>query len=198
MKHFFFLLLTITLLSTACQNDDEAIPEDCDTSGTQWEGDIHYDCENFAAPLLDGGTHIAAVRFTSEEMEAFNGQKLDEVVFYIDEVPQTCILTIRGENTPSNPGDIFYTADLSGDIGPDGWNSYKLNNPIPIDNEDLWICIEFSHSGSARTVGCDPGPAQADADWMTSTTNNNTWETLRNYTDGETDINWNIRGRVSP
>ena len=200
MKNFLFLLFTASLFLTACNSDDDnnVEPANGGFDSSLIVADLHYDSDNFAAPLLDAGTHTAAARFTSTEMTQYVGQNLDEVLFYIDEVPATCNLIIRGRGTDTTPGDVFFASDITSLVRADSWNAIGLNEPVPIDDEDLWICIEFTHNNTARTVGCDAGTANTDGDWIISTIDNGGWQTLRDFTAGQVDINWNIRGRVSP
>ncbi len=190
MKPITYLFLIFTLFVTACGSDDEQINQ-------LTSADLQYDDDNFSAPILPSGTHIAAARFTPTQLGQYVGQNLTEVLFYLQEVPASCILTIREEGTDSSPGTTLYTADISSSVGPNGWNQHTITLPIPISESDLWICIEVVHQGDTRSVGCDPGPAQANGDWLLSDTSLNDWETLRNYTDQEVNINWNIRGRVN-
>lgn len=193
MKKYFFLLIPFVLFLASCGDDDEAVP-----TGPWDNANLHYDVENFAAPALPSGTHIAATRFTSNELNEFNGQKLDEILFYLQDVPSSCILTIREQGTNTSPGTVLHTADLSTSVGPNGWNQYLIPNPIEITGDDIWLCLEVVHNSESRTVGCDPGTANNNGDWLNTTDDNNGWQSLRNYTSGEVDINWNIRGVVNP
>ncbi len=192
MKHLLFFLLGLSLLCMSCGDDDDATP-----TNDLIEAELHYDGLNFSAPLLPAGTHTAAVRFTQSELADYVGQSMDEVIFYIQQVPASTILSIREQGANNAPGNVIYSADIGNTVGQNGWNLHILPNPIEITNDPIWVCLEVEHNGELRSVGCDPGPAEVDGDWISSSTNNDTWETLRAFTDGQVDINWNIRARVS-
>ncbi len=166
----------------------------CSDDDTQDSADLKYDGQNFSAPLFTDSAIEAGCRFPSNLTSNFTGQNLTEVQFYIMQVPTTCELLIYDQGTSSTPGTLLYERDLSSSIQADGWQSHNLGTPIELTGEDLWINIKVSHTGSQQSIGCDQGPALQNGDWMRL--DNGGWQTLRNYSNNEVNINWNIRGFV--
>ena len=54
--------------------------------------------------------------------------------------------------------------------------------------------LSYEQSITARTLGCDAGPAEENADWHYDSYFNE-WLPLNEQTD--IDINWNIRAKVN-
>ena len=78
---------------------------------------------------------------------------------------------------------------------PNKWNTHTLTQAITLKNEDIWLSIEFKFPGSRRTVGCDPGPALPDGDWLFNSMDGQ-WTPFNKRTGGAS-INWTIRLNVS-
>jgi len=68
---------------------------------------------------------------------------------------------------------------------------HTLAQPVRLTSNEVWISLEFSHPARQATIGCDPGPAVQDGDWLFATSDGQ-WQTLRQRT--TISINWNIRG----
>ncbi len=186
MKHCTLLLLIVALFISACNKDDD--PRlNADT--------LHYDGDNAAAPQLPFGEYEASAKFTFSKLERFLGKELYEVNFFTQAVPFNMELIIYGQGDENTPGTVLYNQDLNG-INENSWNDITLNNPIQITGEDLWISLKFSHPEDMRSIGCDPGPAENNGDRMRDYSSGD-WTNLRDFTSGEVDINWNIRGQVS-
>lgn len=188
MKNSVLLLLALTLfLASACNNDDDSV--DLPTA------DLAYDGAPQTAPFLPAGEHELAARFPASITSGFQGQFLSEIQFYLVNVPTFCEVRIYGENTGDTPGDLLYSADVSGGIGPNGWNIHPIIGDFEITGEDLWLTLRIQHSSETNSVGCDAGPANPNGDWIFYTGANN-WESFRQRSNGEANINWNIRGIV--
>lgn len=185
MKKALFILLAIVLFGTGCEEDNPTLPEP----------DLNYDGPNQSAPFLPDGTHEAAVRFPASETGLFTGQELTAVDFFLQSVPFQTIVRIYGEGTDSSPGQLLHEQNLSTGVTPNSWNRYNLTTPVPITGEDLWISVLVEHNERLASIGCDPGPAVANGDWLLAESRNN-WTTLRQYSNQGIDINWNIRGFV--
>ena len=183
------LFLPILLLMLACADDDEGGGDDCRNA------DLNYDCANFSAPALPTGIYETAVRFTPDLTQEFAGQNLTEVEIYFASVSAATVLKIYGPGTANTPGDLLYSRIISADMRTDSWNSHVLTDPVAITGDDLWVSVLVDHPDNIRTVGCDPGPALSNADFIFSESENR-WTTLRDFTAGEADINWNIRAYV--
>ena len=182
---FPLLLLFSCLLAFSCSNDDDgpSVPD----------ADLNYDAENFSAPLFEDVTFEAGCRFPANLVSNFSGQELTEVRFYIMELPSSCELLIYRAGSPSTPAATpIYSANLTNDISANQWNAHRLAVPVEILEEDLWINVKVSHAGGVQSIGCDAGPAIQNGDWLSL--ENGGWQTLRNYSNDEVNINWNIRG----
>jgi len=154
---------------------------------------LSHDGPNVDAPLLPAQTYEAAVRFTSSEVGVAVGGRLKEIHFFIRIPPQNCevrVYTSKGGNTPDR---LIYQREVTRTISADAWNKHTLINPIPLNTDDLWIAVRFSHDTDQRTLGCDPGPANANGDWLLDESDGR-WLPLRQRS--SININWNIRAAV--
>ncbi len=187
MKKYLFLLLCFTVLLQACK-EDEAVPEPTNI--------LNYDGDNFSAPALDPGIYEAAARFTNAEVAEFEGKQLTRVDVYFVSVPASPRVKIYAQGEDGIPGDILYDSSLAPEeTVPDSWTRHTLSTPVDIPSEGLWISIRMDHPVNLGSVGCDEGAADANGDLL-FVNGDNIWTTLRSYTNGATDINWNIRGVV--
>lgn len=185
MKNLSIFLLAFTLLIIGCKKDDDPRLS-ADT--------LHYDADNVNAPQLPAGTYEAAAKFTTGKIQRFQGKQLTEVNMYIQSVPTNVELRIYGQGTGNAPGNILYTADWNG-LNRDSWNDHTLTTPLDITGEEIWISVVYTHTSDLRTIGCDPGPADENGDWLKSY-DNGSWTSLRSFTSDEVNINWNIRGQT--
>ena len=192
MKKLFPFLFALIFFVGACSDDDDVI-------GPVFNNEdiiINFDDENFSAPLLPAGEYEMAVRFPESMMNAYVGKFLREVAVYLTNVPASTEIYIY--ETGSDPSSIvqLYQADVSASVEVDSWNVHVLNNPVEISGKDFWISIKVDHPLEIGSVGCDPGPAKEGGDFMVQIPAVQ-WTTLREYTNGLTDINWNIRGNIT-
>jgi hypothetical protein len=154
---------------------------------------LHYDAGQLSSPLLAGGTYEAAARFTAAQIGDWAGGEIVEVQFYVANRPQTCEVKIYGANSVVMPGGLLYSADVSSATTANAWNTHTLTTPVTLGASDIWISIKFTHSALQPTIGCDPGPAVTDGDWLFSSADD-AWMPF-NQRSGIS-INWNIRGTV--
>jgi len=187
MKKLFFLLFSIGLIAASC-NPDPVDPAS--------ELELSLDGENQAAPFFDPGNHESAARFNANVMRQYEGKKLEAVEFYLVDRPAECEVRIYGQGTSSEPGALLYSGDVSNTVSGNVWNRHEIGNPIDLDGGDIWIAIWVKTVSRLTIMGCDPGPANANGDWIFSDGNND-WETFRDRTNNEVNINWNIRGDVT-
>lgn len=185
MKKAFFLFIGAALLFASCNEDEITLPD----------ADLNYDGPNQSAPFLPAGIHEAAARFPAAQTGQFAGENLVAVDFYIQDLPGRCVLRIYGPGAASEPGNILYQQDVTSGIAANAWNRYNLTSPIPITGEDLWIGILVEHNSRLASIGCDPGPAVENGDWLLPG-GRFQWQTLRQYSNNGVNINWNIRGFV--
>ena len=186
MKKLLFLLGALALTLAACNNEDN------EDNGPA-ENTISYDGPNATAPFLPTGIHELAARFTSQELTNYVGRELAEVSFFIANIPQTCTIKIYGEGTRDAPGALLYSATVSNSLAPFSWNYHRIQAPIEIGGDDLWISIAVTHSNDLQSVGCDAGPADPNGD-LILLDGDGAWSTYRTLANES--INWNIRGII--
>lgn len=184
MKRIYVLGLLAFLFFSACRNDDESpVP-----SG---ENVLNYDGPNATGPLLVAGDYEAAARFPASETTPLQGKNLTEVTWFMGIRPSSCKVRIYGPGTGDEPGALLYSADVSDRVQAPAWNTHELRDPLPVDGQELWISIAFTHPVRQQSIGCDAGPNVPGGDWLFSS-NDGQWSTYVQRT-GES-INWNIRG----
>jgi len=184
MPKILLLLLTIGLTTFSCKKEE--ILE---------ETNLFYDNGVNTAPVLNTGTYEAMARFPTSETNDFEGQNLEEIVFYLSDLPDQCEVIIYGEGTATTPNTILYQSDVTNNLESSAWNSHTLSTPIAITGEDIWIGVRLVHNSNIASIGCDTGPANINGDYLWAD-GDNTWMTFRERTEGEVNINWNIRGVI--
>lgn len=156
---------------------------------------LNYGGENLSAPPLDEGRHEGAALFTAAQTKALTGGKLVEVQYYIKDLPAACEVRVYSAGSAAAPGALLYTADVTASTTGNSWNTHRLQTPVAITGDALWISIGFANGKNQRTLGCDPGPAVQNGDWLFSAADNS-WKPLVERVP-TISINWNIRGGVS-
>lgn len=164
------------------------------TSSTPQRFTLRYDGSNANAPNLPSATYEAAARFRAAETSALPGGELIEVEFHIAFLPASATVKVYDEGTPTSPGPLLYSADVTASLTQDTWARHALATPVMISGDDLWIAIEFTHALSQRVIGCDPGPAVADGDWLYSSADGMWTPFSQRFA---ISVNWNIRGIVA-
>lgn len=152
---------------------------------------LRHDGENESAPLLDPDIYEAAARFPASVTSDFTGLNLTEVSYYVAATPLQTSLKIYEGGTTNVPGQVIYEAQLTGNITQNTFNTHVLSQPIEMTGADLWISIRFRLNRQLQTIGCDPGPAVTDGDWLYQESDGQ-WIPLSQRT--AININWNIRG----
>lgn len=173
--------LCLTLLFTSCKDDQDGIIE------------LRYDENNFSAPELPSATYEAGTMFPASFSGNDAGNELIAVEYFIQALPTSASLKIYTGGTDA-PDSLIYSAAILSEIDNNSWNTHNLPTAIELTGSDnIWINIEFTQNGLQRTLGCDPGPASTNGDWLYDS-NDGLWIPL---VDRSTiDINWNIRGQV--
>ncbi|MCB9290393.1 MAG: hypothetical protein H6560_23990 [Lewinellaceae bacterium] len=183
MKRTFFMLALVFF--SACQKDNSPAP-----SG---DNVLSYDGANATGPVLSAGDYEAAARFPASETGAYQGKNLIEVSWFMGIEPASCKVRLYGPGNGGEPGQLLYSADVTDRVQAPAWNTHELRNPLPLDGEELWISIAFTHPVRQQSIGCDAGPNVPGGDWLFSG-NDGEWSTYEQRT-GES-VNWNIRGIV--
>ena len=158
---------------------------------------LYYGQNQADAPTLDPGLYEAAARFTPTKIGNLVGKTIKEIHFFIIEKPDSIKLKLYGpsnDSTGTAPGDLLYSADITESAKSHRWNAHILTQAVTLKNEDMWLSIEFKLSDYRKTIGCDPGPALPDGDWLYSSFDGK-W-TPFNIRNG-TSINWTVRLNVA-
>lgn len=174
----------------SCDEEKKNAPVD---PGPLPPGTLHYDAGNQSAPNLAAGTYEAGARFTSTQIGNLAGRKLIEVRYFIFTPAEVCSIKVYGPSSASEPGAQLYAADVTSDVHAQQWNTHTLAQPVTLASTDLWICVAFTNAVGQPTVGCDPGPAVPDGDWLYSSADGQ-WMALSQRF--PVSINWNVRGTV--
>jgi len=151
---------------------------------------LRYDKEQDSSPFLAAGRYEATARFTSAQIGNLAGREVVEVRYYISTKPEVCRIKIYGPGSANTPGTLLYSSEVTSATMANQWNVHALTQSVRLTSNDIWISVEFSHSARQATIGCDPGPAIDNADWLWSASDNN-WMTLRQR--ASININWNLR-----
>ncbi|MEO0899381.1 MAG: hypothetical protein AAFY71_23420 [Bacteroidota bacterium] len=153
---------------------------------------LSYDGPNENAPEFDPGTYEGAVRFPSNIISAFEGQRLEKVQYYMAAKPSSVTIKVYLKSDDNIPDSLVYSAAVTSEVTANSWNEHTLSNPLTLDRNDLWVSVKFSHVDTLRSLGCDEGPAASNGDWVLL---GGGWTTLRN---AGPNINWNIRAIIGP
>lgn len=156
---------------------------------------LNVDGNNQDAPSLPANSYEAGVRFPASQMSQYVGDRLVEANFFIQSVPQTCVLNVYVRSDSNTPDSLVYSANVRSALRANIWNKHLLTTPYVLTGEDLWISLTFSHTNEQRTVGCDAGPARTNGDWLLDAADNQ-WIPLNQRS--SININWNIRGGIDP
>ena len=156
---------------------------------------LNYDDGNQDAPELPAGTYEGGARFLSNLMTDFTGDQLIEVQYYLKNVPKSGEIRIYSGSRNSGPRDLLYIENVTIGREEDSWNIHTLTDPITLNGDDLWIVYRFSHDQNLRVLGCDPGPASENGDWLWDSFDG-LWRPLGQRS--SLSINWNIRAVIDP
>ena len=155
---------------------------------------LYYGGNQVDAPTLGAGSYEAAARFTPVKIGTLVGKTIKEIRYFILTNPDSIKVKLYGPLNETTPGNLLYSADVTDSAKASKWNTHTLTQAITLKNEDIWLSIEFKLSGSRKTIGCDPGPALIDGDWLFYSMDGN-WTPFSRRTG--TSINWTMRLNVS-
>lgn len=156
---------------------------------------LNYDGRNQDAPNLPSGNFEAAIRIPSSDLSDLQGRKLIEVYYYIREIPSSCTIKVYKKSDSNAPVEQVYSTATTSELKANAWNKHILTSPVEITNDDLWLSVKVGHTQDTRSIGCDPGPAVENGDWLFDGSDNE-WLPLSDRS--QISINWNIRGVVEP
>lgn len=190
------VVLFITLLIFGCKKKEEeptevrnyapAVPTNMVA--------LFHDDYNIDAPVLPVGTYETAVRFTAADQSNVQNGRLHAVQYYMASKPIQVQLRIYsgGDNSP---GNLVYSSNIVNEVERNKWNTHVLSDTLNLSNSDLWVGVRFTTNAEGKYIGCDPGPAKANGDWMWDALDAS-WLRYSNRT--VTSINWNMRAVVEP
>ncbi len=176
---FLSSMLILSLLVISCNKD-----------GIFFE--LRFDGNNNDAPSLPAGSYQMAAKFTSSQTNQYEGREIEQISFYLKDLPSRCELRLYDQGQNNAPGDLLYEANVTGDMQRDSWNDHIMESVITISGEELWLVVRVVHDKLTQSLGCDEGPASENGDLILHEINSD-WETFRNFTNGTADINWNVR-----
>src|SRR5262245_36093971 len=129
---------------------------------------LYYGGNQLDAPTIDVGRYQAAARFTPLKIGNLVGKTIKEIHYFFMDKPDSIIIKLYGPMDDKGPGALLYSADVTSAAEHAKWNVHTLTQAITLKNEDIWLSIEFKLTSSRKTIGCDPGPALVDGDWLYS------------------------------
>ncbi|HQI41374.1 MAG TPA: T9SS type A sorting domain-containing protein [Ignavibacteriaceae bacterium] len=181
-------ILNNNIFSAANKHNNSYSPNNnIEATTLRWDNGVNDD----AIGLTNGGTFQVAASFPASMMGAYTGQSLTQVIIYINDVPNPCVLKVYDQGTPTTPGTLLYSQTLT--VTAASWNTITLATPVSITGNDIWVGYECTHTGGTYPAGCDAGPAVVNGDWVYL---NGAWSRLYDASAGEIDVNWNIAAVV--
>jgi len=192
INHVFTCILVVVMgVLPGCNDDDERFLEP--TIDDRFIV-LQHDGPNVDAPILPAETYEAAVRFTDAKLSVAIGGRLTEIHYFVEVPPDYG--EVRGYTSKSGdtPDQLIYQREITLQTRAGEWNKHTLLNPISLNADDLWIAIRFRQANNQPTIGCDPGPAQPNGDWLWDASDSQ-WLPLSQRSN--ININWNIRAAVA-
>lgn len=158
------------------------------------EGWIHWDSgdNNDGIGLTDGGTFLAASRWTPGDLMPYSGGSITSVKFFP-------ITTMNASYTikiwsGSNAANEIYSQEVT-DYTVDQWNDITLDSPVELDvSQELWFGYETTHEPGDFVAGTDAGPAVAGYGDKISSDGGATWSNLSDF---DLDYNWNLQAYIT-
>jgi len=171
--------------------------EDDDGPGNTVADSLRYDGPNFTAPAFGAGFSTFAAYFPPQETQPFVGRRLDQVSFFLQDIPASTVLIIYAEGADDrSPGEERYSIDLTQRIRNTGFYEHFITDAV-IDireNEGIWLAVEVDlPQNQFQSVGCDEGNNYNPNGDRYLPPTGNTWTSFNEITGSER-INWNIRG----
>ncbi len=146
---------------------------------------IHYDNANSGFKYCFRGikSYEVGVHFIPSKLKTFRGEKISRIRVFIYELPSTLSLKIYN-GLYLNEKTLIYRQEIK-NIKPYSWNEIRLDVPVTINDDDLWLGLSIKPGGYSKpVVGLDSGPGFFQANLYST---GDSWEHL------DIDKNWNIQ-----
>ncbi|MEL6672677.1 MAG: hypothetical protein AAFR61_10820 [Bacteroidota bacterium] len=174
----------------------------CETTGltpapelAAGEAALNVDGDNDTAPFLAAGNYEAGVRFSASQLGNYVGGELVRIQYYMANRPGSATLRIYEDSGADGPGNLLYSQGITSEIVANTWNEHTLDVPFTLGDKDLWITLVMNLTQGDQTLGCDPGPNVNGGDLLFDSADG-LWESLLDRSNGEVNINWNLRAVV--
>jgi hypothetical protein len=172
------------LVALAHGNAGGVSPNTTDDETIRYDDGVNFD----AIGLTAGGTFQVAAYWPAATMAQYAGMKLNQVEFYINNVPNPCTIKIYGAGTSIAPGALLHSQTVT--TTEASWGLYDLTDQVDITGEDLWIGYEVTHAAGFYPAGCDAGPAVVGYGDMI-TLDGVVWDPMSTF---GLNYNWNLVG----
>jgi hypothetical protein len=164
---------------------------DAPASEGEW---LHWD-DGVNADVV-GGSNIeifdAAVRFTTTDLEAYDGQYLTQLAAFIADADVQVFMRVWQGGNQNYAGNLVREQLMAYPIA-DSWNTIELDEPVMIDaTQELWFGYRVINTNGVYPAGTDNGPALPFKGDMLLYGSN--WVSMQN--EFGWNINWNIQGMV--
>ncbi len=154
----------------------------------QWDDGVNTDAV--------GGENIeifdAAVRFTPDDLQVWDGQYLTKISAFIADADCQVYLRVWQGGNQYYAGDLIREQQIAYPVAGE-WNTYDLETPVMIDaSQELWFGYRIINTNGVYPAGTDDGPAiPYKGDLLLYGSD---WVSMSEYFGW--DINWNIHGFV--
>ncbi len=154
----------------------------------QWDDGVNSDAV--------GGENIeifdAAIRFTTDDLQAWDGHYLTKISAFITDANCQVYLRVWQGGNQYYAGNLIREQHVAYPIANE-WNTYDLETPVMIDaSQELWFGYRIINPNGVYPAGTDNGPAVPYKGDMLLY--GSEWISMSSYFGW--DINWNIHGFV--
>ncbi len=151
-----------------------------------WDDGTNVD----AIGLTGGGTFLAGVRFTPDQLAEYAGTSLTKIRMFPYGPNGTIVLKVW---TGANASTLVLSQPISSYVAGE-WNEFALTTPVPVTGTtELWFGYEVTHNSTDYVAGVDGGPAVAGYGDLISM-DGSVWESMSQAY--QLDYNWNLQGWV--
>lgn len=184
-----------SMLLTNCSSDPNYHPTNTPPS----DGSVYlnYDGDNASAIGWNSipVTVTCAARYPNAMTLPYAGMSLDTIDVYINNLntsgSNTMSIKIYGMGTSYEPGALLRNQAFTPTEA--SWNRVKLNIPLKITGEDIWVGYTFTQlDPSIYIPGTDAGPNDPNGDFLSTGVG---WSHLSS--NPALAYNWNIRAHLS-